>query len=72
MICIISGNKLEAERFASGQLLEDDEWFYPMSEMDIMFRKDFHVLVVGTAGQNISPGYFEKILKLAKLRGRMK
>jgi hypothetical protein len=72
MICILSGNKLEATRWAEGQLLEQDEWFYPESESDLLFRKNFHVIVVGTAGQNVHPVYFERILKLAKTRGRMK
>lgn len=70
MICIIAGNKLEAERFATGQLLEPDEWFFPMSETDLLFRSNFHVLVVGTAGQNVSAAYFERILATAKQRGR--
>ena len=72
MICIIAGNKIEADRWAFGQLLEKDEYFYPESEIDLFLRKDFHVLVIGTAGQNVHPQFFEGILSLAKQRGRMK
>lgn len=72
MICIIAGNYLEAERWASGQMLKEDEWFYPSDAEELMKRKDFHVIVVGTAGQNVHSSYFERILNLAKMRGWMK
>lgn len=72
MICIIAGNKLEAQRWASGQNLSDDEWFFPYSVDDLERRTNFHVVVVGTAGQNIPPMLFERIYSLAKRRGRMK
>lgn len=71
MICILAGNLLEAQRWAEGQLLEQNEWFYPKDEGDILFRSNFHTLVVGTAGQNVSPKYFERILSLAKQRGKI-
>lgn len=72
MICIIAGNYNEAKTWASGQLLDDDEWFYPIDEKDLYTRKSFHVIVVGTAGMNVPPTYFERILSLAKFRGAMK
>lgn len=72
MICIIAGDKLEAYRWAVGQMLEQDEWFFPRDESELMFKKNFHVLVVGSAGQNVPAPYFEKILALAKRRGRMR
>lgn len=72
MICLIAGNKEEAYRWAKGMLLDDDEFFYPERDTDLLFKKDFHVLVIGTAGQNVHPVHFEKILALAKERGRMK
>jgi hypothetical protein len=72
MICLIAGNLFEAERWASSQLLEPTEWFYPKSDRDLLFRKNFHVLVVGTAGYNTNPMHFERILRLAKERGKMK
>ena len=71
MICIISGNYEEARIWARSQLLANDEWFYPSDETDLLSRQAFHVVVVGTAGQNVSPGYFEKIYALAQIRGRM-
>lgn len=71
MICLIAGNYHEAKRWASGMLLDDDEWFYPHDKDDLLRRSSFHVLVVGTAGLNVPSSYFEKILSLAKQRGRM-
>lgn len=72
MICILAGNYNEARRYASGQQWEDDEWFYPTDEFDLSSRKNFHVIVIGTAGQNVPISYFDKIFELAKNRGRMK
>lgn len=71
MICIIAGNYFEAETWASGQQLDRQEWFYPTDEQDLYARKDFHVIVIGTAGQNVHPAYFERIYQLAKIRGKM-
>jgi hypothetical protein len=71
MICIIAGNFQEAKNWAYGQQLESNEWFYP-HEPDILMRKtNFHVIVVGTAGVNVPPSYFERIFNLAKTRGRI-
>jgi len=72
MICIIAGNYHEALTFAKGQFLSPEEWFYPTDEDDLLRRKDFHVLVIGTAGQNVPPSYFERVLATAQMRGRMK
>jgi hypothetical protein len=72
MICIISGNYKEAAMWARGQELHNDEWFYPLDEDDLKRRKDFHVVVIGTAGDNVPAGYFERVYQLAKSRGRMK
>lgn len=69
MICLISGNYLEAKQWARGQLLEDNEWFYPTSEHELKRRINFHVLVIGTAGLNTTPYAFEQILSLAHARG---
>jgi len=32
---------------------------------------NFHVIVIGSAGQNIPLSYFEKIYNLARERGRL-
>lgn len=72
MICLLSGNFLEAKRYADANLLSEDEWFYPIDENDLSKRSDFHVLIVGTAGLNVPSSYFERILRLAKERGRIK
>jgi hypothetical protein len=70
MIALIAGNYLEAKAWARGQLLDPDEWFFPEDEYDLLRRQNFHVLVVGTAGHNTPPSYFERILQTAKTQGR--
>lgn len=70
-ICIIAGNQLEAERFAFSQEWDNDTWFYPKDERDLLFKSNFHVLVIGTAGQNIPSSIFEKIYQLALQRGKV-
>jgi len=71
MICIIAGNYEEAWTWARGQMLSKSEWFYPADLEELQSRCNFHVVVVGSAGQNISPGYFEKVFHLAQTRGRI-
>lgn len=71
MICIIAGNELEAYRYAQAQLLDKSEWFYPNDIDDIKSRSNFHVIVTGTAGLNVPPTYFERLLHLAKSRGKV-
>ena len=70
-ICLLAGNEHEAYTYAHNQSLEKDQWFYPKSENELLFKTNFHVLVVGTAGMNIPSHYFEKIYKLALERGRI-
>jgi len=71
MICIIAGNYNEARVWAYGQHLTYDEWFYPAELEELYSRENFHVVVVGTAGQNLPQTYFEKVFNLAHIRGRM-
>ncbi len=71
MICIIAGNYDEAWIWARGQLLARNEWFYPESIKDLMERENFHVLVVGSAGQNVPIAYFERAYAVAQTRGRI-
>lgn len=71
MIMLIAGNYLEAERWAKGQLLDDNEWIFPQDIDVIKSMSNFHVLVVGSAGMNTPASYFERLLSLAKERGRI-
>ena len=71
MICILAGNYEEALIFARGQHLSHDEWFYPIDADDIKRYTNFHTVVIGSAGQNVPPSYFEKIFNLAQQRGRI-
>lgn len=70
-ICILAGNKIEADNFARGQNLESDQYFYPKDVNDLIFRTNFHVLVIGSAGQNTPSLYFERIYELARKRGQI-
>jgi hypothetical protein len=70
-ICIIAGNELEAYQFAQSQNWDIKCWFFPYSERDLLFKTNFHVLVVGTAGFNSLPSSFEKIYNLALERGKI-
>lgn len=70
-ICLIAGNELEAYQFAQSQGLEIDQYFYPKDINDLLFRTNFHVIVIGTAGMNTPPSYFEKVYQTALLRGKI-
>ena len=70
-ICIIAGNELEAYRFAQSQNWDKTCWFYPHSLNDLSFKFNFHVITVGTAGENSPPDVFEKLYSLALKRGKI-
>ena len=70
-ICLIAGNSEEAYRYARLQNLESDQWFYPKSINDLLFNKNFHVIVIGTAGQNVPSSFFEKVYQTALERGKI-
>lgn len=71
MIVIIAGNYNEARTWARGQLLDDDEWTFPMDEYALLNMTNFHTIIVGNAGHNVPASYFERILSIAKERGRI-
>jgi hypothetical protein len=68
-ICLIAGNEEEAYRFARNQNLEKDQYFYPHNVNDLLFRSNFHVIVVGTAAMNTPSSFFERIYQTALTRG---
>lgn len=70
-LCIIAGNSLEAERWASSQNLEPDQYFYPKDINELLFKSNFHVIVIGTAGHNTPTSYFNKIYDVAQQRGKI-
>lgn len=70
-ICIIAGNYKEAAAFASSQYWSDKQWFFPTDESEIKNKINFHVLVIGSAGENVPPSYFERIYRLARERGKI-
>ena len=70
-LCIIAGNELEAYRWAQSQNLGKDQWFYPNSINELLFKKNFHVITVGSVGENSPPEVFEKLYNLALQRGKI-
>lgn len=70
-ICLIAGNMHEAKMFAHSQGLEDSQWFYPKDVNDLLFKSNFHVIVVGTAGMNTPSSYFESVYQTALIRGKI-
>lgn len=71
MLCLIAGNYQEAYTYARAHFLEESEWFFPVSEADLKLRRSYHVLIVGTAGMNVPPSYFNRLLETAKNYGRI-
>jgi hypothetical protein len=69
MICILAGNKLEAQRFAQTQEWDKSEWFCPLNKTEIMIHKKFHTLVIGTFWNSPVPAYAEDMYRLAKIYG---
>jgi len=67
-ICLLAGNSEEAYRFARSQNLDKSQWFYPKDTKELLFRTNFHVIVVGTA-TGVPSSLFEKIYQLALKRG---
>ena len=70
-ICLLAGNELEAFRWAQSQNLERTQWFYPANINDLLFKKNFHVITLGTVGENTPPDVFEKIYNIALTRGKI-
>lgn len=70
-ICLIAGNQEEAYRYARSQNLSPEQYFYPRDINDLVFKSNFHVLVVGSAGMNTPSSYFNKIYHIAQERGKI-
>lgn len=70
-LCILAGNYKEAVSWARSQNLQANDWFFPEDEYDLKTKTNFHVIVVGTAGENVPPFYFDRIYLLAQTRGRI-
>lgn len=70
-ICVLAGNEHEAYAWASNQGLDKEQYFYPKDLNDLLFRTNFHVIVIGTAGMNTPPSYFEKVYQTALKQGKI-
>jgi hypothetical protein len=68
-ICIFAASEDEANRWARSQNMTKDQYFYPHSEIDILSRTNFHVVVIGAG--NLSSSQFEKAYNLALARGKI-
>ncbi|MEX0595468.1 MAG: hypothetical protein WD512_03130 [Candidatus Paceibacterota bacterium] len=70
-ICIFAKNEKEADRWAENQNLSKSQYFYPKDLNDVMFRTNFHVIVIGIQELSVNAQYFEKIYALAQQRGKI-
>jgi hypothetical protein len=69
-ICVFAKNETEAKRWASSQNLKQEQYFYPHSINDLMFKSNFHVIAIG-ASELEGSFDFEKIYNLALERGKI-
>lgn len=70
-ICIFAKSETEAHRWADNQNLSKSQYFYPKDLNDVMFRTNFHVIVIGIQELSVDAQYFEKIYALAQERGKI-
>lgn len=70
-ICIFAKSEDEARRWARSQNLNHDQYFYPHSINDILFKTNFHVIAIGITELSVDSKYFEKIYNLALERGKI-
>jgi hypothetical protein len=70
-ICLLAGNEYEAKAYAKLQNIPPDCWFFPKDVNELMFKSNFYVLVIGTAGQNVPGPFFERVYRLALERGKI-
>lgn len=68
MICLLAKSYHDAYKFASTQNLSSREWFFPSSELDILKRTNFHVLVVSDYPEDKLES-FERMYSVAKRQG---
>ena len=69
-ICVFAKNETEAKLWAKSQSLSDEQFFYPRSVSDLMFKSNFHVIVIGVSDLEGSFD-FEKCYNLALERGKI-
>lgn len=65
MICLIAENEKAAARWARGQNLRIDEWFYAPNVFAIYGRKNFHTIVVPEGIENIHNDNLNRLLTAA-------
>ena len=70
MIYILAVSHKAAKRWAEAHQLHEKEWFTTLDPDDLKMFQNFHVIVTESASE-LSPGFFEKIYRLAQIRGRI-
>lgn len=70
MIYILAGSYNNAKKWATAQLLGDDEWFSTLDLDELNRASNFHVVIHESASE-LSPSFFEKVFSLAHTRGRI-
>lgn len=69
-LCVFAKNETEANKWAKSQNLSNEQYFYPRSISDLMFKSNFHVIVIGVSDLEGSFD-FEKTYNLALERGKI-
>lgn len=72
MICLISSSRKNAQSWAAGQNLRDDEWFWPSGAFDIIKRKNFHTILVSQGLEHVTNDWINTMLEYAWKYGRAK
>lgn len=70
MICIIATSESRAHRWADNQGLEQNEWFCPQHEDQLLSIVNFHTIVIDSFPDH-RLGWFERIYHTAKQRGKI-
>jgi hypothetical protein len=68
-ICVFAPSEEDANKWARSQNLDKSQYFYPHDVNDILFKKNFHVIVIGIG--NLSSSMFEQAYNTALERGKI-
>lgn len=71
MICLIASSYENAKKFAASQHLEDNEWFWPNSTTNLLFKSNFHVITVIFGIEHMPNSKLNELFTTAQKRGRI-
>lgn len=70
MICLIAGTAKDADKWARGQNLRAEEWFYGATLFHIYGKKNFHTIIVPENIDLLSNNELNRLLTAAWECGR--